>query len=304
MRLWWMAMWLWGYGVLKTNAQYYFYNDRYYAGSLVLEGGSSGGIMNSLTDLGGRKGNGVGLLKDLNWSVSRPSYGLFLSGTYKEVIGLRIEFTSGNISAHDSLIKSGQADLSQRYGRNLGFRSIITELQFAAEIHPLQLRRSPESKATYWSPFIVAGIGYFKFNPQANLNGNWYDLQPLYLEGQGFPEYSDRKPYGLKQINVPIGLGIKYELGACLNTRLEIIHRILFTDYLDDVSSGYIDPDLFFKYLSADQAVIAQQLYCRIKGLPPGTTIQEGSVRGDPKHNDTFFTIQLKISWAFRERIK
>lgn len=304
MKLWWMAMWLLGYGVLGADAQYYFYNDRYYAGSFVLEGGCSAGIMNSLTDLGGRKGNGKTFLKDLNWSVSRPSYTFFLTGAYREAIGLRIEFTSGDLNSHDSLLKSQQADLTQRYGRNLGFRSHITEFQLSAEIYPLYFKQFKEEKAWYWSPYILIGIGLFKFNPQANLNGHWYYLQSLHLEGQGFAEYPDRKPYRLQQFNIPVGLGIKYELSACLNTRLEIVHRILFTDYLDDVSSTYIDPDLFNKYLSPVQAAIAEQLYCRIRNLPAGTIIQEGTIRGDYKHNDAFFSIQLKISWAFRERIK
>jgi hypothetical protein len=303
MKLWWMAMWLLGYGVLGADAQYYFYNDRYYAGSFVIEGGCSGGIMNSLTDLGGRKGNGKGFLKDLNWNVSRPSRTLFLTGTYREVIGFRIEFSSGSLNSHDSLLK-GQADLTQRYGRNLGFRSNITELQFALEIQPLYFRQFRKDRASGWSTYFVIGAGYFRFSPQANLTGNWYDLQPLHLEGQGFSEYPTHKTYRLQQINIPIGTGIKWELSARLNARIEIIHRILFTDYLDDVSTVYINPDLFRKYLSPDLSEIAQQLYCRIKNLSPGSIIQEGSARGDPKHNDAFFTIQLKVSWVFREKIK
>jgi hypothetical protein len=303
MKLWWMALWLMGFGTIKTDAQFYFYNDRYYAGNFVLEGGCSGGVMNSLTDLGGRKGNGKTFLKDLNWSVSRPSYSVFLTGLFKEIFGFRIEFGSGKISSYDSLLKNPQVDLTQRYGRNLGFRSSITEIQFTSEFYPLSFKQSIEGKTSFWSPYILAGIGYFWFNPQASLNGIWYDLKPLHLEGQGFPEYPKHKTYQLQQINIPIGFGIKYELSASLNTRLEIIHRLLFTDYLDDVSTVYINPSLFDKYLSPASAELARQLYCRIKNLLP-SNIQEGTARGDYKHNDAFFTIQLKISWVFREKIK
>jgi hypothetical protein len=303
MKQWWMALWLMGFGTIKTDAQFYFYNDRYYAGNFVLEGGCSGGIINSLTDLGGRKGNGKTFLKDLNWSVSRPSYTVFLTGLFKEIFGFRIEFGSGKISSYDSLLKNPQVDLTQRYGRNLGFRSSITEIRFTSEFYPLSFKQSVEGKTSFWSPYILAGIGYFWFNPQASLNGFWYDLKPLHLEGQGFPEYPKHKTYQLQQINIPIGFGLKYELGACLNTRLEIIHRLLFTDYLDDVSTVYINPSLFDKYLSPASAELAKQLYCRIKNLLP-SNIQEGTARGDYKHNDAFFTIQLKISWVFREKIK
>ena len=304
MKRWWMALWLIGYGVMKTNAQFYFYNDRYYAGNFILEGGCSGGVMNSLTDLGGRKGNGRNFLKDLNWSVSRPSYSVFLTGILKEIIGIRIEFTTGNISSYDSLLKSPQSDPTQRYGRNLGFRTPISEIQFTTEFYPFSFKQIKEDNISFWYPYVIAGIGYFWFNPQALLSGRWYDLKPLRLEGQGFPEYSKHKTYQLQQINIPVGFGVKYELSACLNTRLEILHRLLFTDYLDDVSTVYIDPALFDKYLSPAQAQLAKQLYCRIRNLPPGSNIQEGTARGDYKHNDAFFTIQLKVSWAFRERIK
>ena len=303
MKRWWMALWLIGYGIIKADAQFYFYNDRYYAGNFVLEGGCSGGVMNSLTDLGGRKGNGKTFLKDLNWSVSRPAFSTFITGLFKELFGFRIEFTCGKISSFDSLLKSPQVDLTQRYGRNLGFRSPVREIQFTTEFYPFSLNQFKE-KVSFWYPYVLAGIGYFWFNPQALLNGSWYNLEPLRLEGQGFPEYSRHKTYQLQQINIPLGFGIKYEISACLNSRFEIIHRLLFTDYLDDVSTVYIDPTLFDKYLTTSQAQLAKQLYCRIRNLPSGSTIQEGTSRGDYKHNDAFFTIQLKISWAFREKIK
>jgi len=40
------------------KAQYYFYNDKYYDNAVVLEIGGTFGVMNSLTDLGGKKGIG------------------------------------------------------------------------------------------------------------------------------------------------------------------------------------------------------------------------------------------------------
>ena len=34
----------------------------------------------------------------------------------------------------------------------------------------------------------------------------------LHTEGEGFAEYPDRKEYKLKQINFPVGAGIKYKI--------------------------------------------------------------------------------------------
>jgi len=58
-------------------------------------------------------------------------------------------------------------------------------------------------------------------------------------------------------------------MNGSLNVRFEIVHRILFTDYLDDVSTDYINPNLFSQYLPARQAAIAKQLYGRKKELNP-----------------------------------
>jgi hypothetical protein len=72
-------------------------------------------------------------------------------------------------------------------------------------------------------------------------------------------EYPERKEYKLTQLNFPLGAGIKLECSALLNLRLEILHRITRTDYLDDVSTRYIDPSLFQKYLSPNKASNALQ---------------------------------------------
>lgn len=283
-----------------TNAQYYYYNDKYYSSDVLVEAGLSVGVMNSLTDLGGRKGKGKDFIKDLNWKVTKPSFGLYATATYRDAIALRLEGTFGRIESYDSLLRKSDPNLIGRYGRNLSFRSKITDVQLAAEIHPLFFKQYDEDEAPYFSPYLIAGIGFFSYNPQAYLNGRWYDLQPLRLEGQGFEEYPDRKPYKLNQFNIPVGIGVRYELNSLLNMRLEFVHRILSTDYLDDVSNNYIDPSLFSKYLQSGQAAIAQQLYSRMEELQPGYKVSTSMPRGDKKDNDAYFTIQLKLGVNIR----
>ena len=102
------------------------------------------------------------------------------------------------------------------------------------------------------------GAGIFSFNPQAKLNGQWYALQPLHLEGQGFKEYPDRSSYQLNQLNFIAGLGLRYELNSVFNARLELVHRILRTDYLDDVSNIMSIPIFFI--------VISRQTRLRLPG--------------------------------------
>lgn len=288
-----------GLFVLKTlpaGAQFYYYNDKYRETDWLFEVGASVGAMNSLTDLGGKKGIGKKFIKDLNWKVTKPSFGVYAAATWHDVIAVRLEATFGNVGSYDSLLKKVGPSTFGRYERNLSFRSSITDIHIGVEVHPLYFKSYDEEKPPpMLSPYVLAGIGYFTFNPEAKLNNQWYSLQPLRTEGQGFDEYPDREPYKLSQVNIPLGLGVKYELNPFLNVRLEMVYRVLFTDYLDDVSHvDYIDPTLFTTNLSLTQAALATQLYDRRI-----STIKNNQ-RGDPKDNDAFFTIQLKLGMSLR----
>jgi hypothetical protein len=276
------------------KAQYYYYNNKYYDGPIVFEIGATGGVMNSLTDLGGKAGIGKNFIKDLRWKTARPSYGVYVGATYNDVITARLEATFGQVVGYDSILKSVAASTMGRYERNLSFKSKISEFSLGIEVHPLFFK-TYDDEPPRLSPYVMGGIGYFSFDPQAQLNGQWYSLHPLRLEGQGFAEYPDRKPYELSQVNFLAGLGLRYELNSLLRVRLEVVHRILKTDYLDDVSTGYIDASLFYNYLPANQAAIAQKLYYRRPELLPMDALPFDEQRGDVTDNDSYFTIQFKI---------
>lgn len=284
------------------NTQYYYYSDKYYESAVVFELGLTGGVMNSLTDLGGKKGIGKNFIKDLRWKPARFAYGAYIAATYKNAITGRIEGTFGQVAGYDSILKNVASSTYGRYERNLSFRSRIAEVQLAVEIHPLFFKNYDEDPPRF-SPYAVIGAGYFSFDPEAYLNGQWYALAPLRLEGQGFTEYPDSKPYKLNQVNLLGGLGLRYEISTLFMARLELVHRKLFTDYLDDVSTNYIDPNLFYNYLPVVQAGIAQQLYFRRNEINP-SDVQPlpGDQRGDPKDKDAYFTIQAKIGIMFGRR--
>lgn len=278
----------------SLKAQYYYYNDKYYENEVVVELGLSGGLMNSLTDLGGKKGVGKNFVKDLRWATSRPSYGFYAMAMYKGLLGVRLEGTFGEVVGYDSILKEVAGSTFGRYERNLSFKSKISEIQLGLEFHPIALFSFEDDPPPY-SPYIIAGVGRYSFDPQAELKGQWYSLKPLSTEGQGFKEYKDRAPYELTQFNIAAGLGLRYEINSLFNARLEFVHRFLKTDYLDDVSTKYIDPALFANYLPANLVPIAQQLADRKGEITPGTKTKTGDQRGDSKDNDAFFTIQLKV---------
>lgn len=282
-------------------AQYYFENDKFYSGQLTVELGAGIGIINCMTDVGGKEGLGKPFIKDINLHFAKPVAGLYALTTYRSIIGIRLEISTGKIIAYDSILKKVRASTYGRYERNLEFRSRIHEMQLALEFHPVFLF-AYEDDPPYVSPYLIAGAGIFCFNPEAFIDERWQALQPLSTEGQGFREYPDRKKYKLRQWNLPFGIGLKYEVGTFTNVRLEVIYRKLFTDYLDDVSTSYIDPNLFQQYHTPGTAVIATRLANRSKEYNYSTA-RPGDSRGNSANNDSYFTVEIKLGLVLKKRI-
>jgi hypothetical protein len=295
-------------GIHKAAAQFYFYDNNYYDTPVMFEVGGSIGIMNCLTDIGRKQGNGRPFLKDLTFGNNQLNGSIYLSMLYKYAVGVRLEGTFGHVKAYDSISLKSVSE--GRYERSLQFKSKINEVALVAEFHPLfifinWLTRDDEPPR--FSPYLAAGVGFFSFNPQAKLNQNWIDLQPLSTEGQGFKEYPNRKPYKLSQSNFSLGIGAKYELSPEINIRFEILDRILKTDYLDDLSTRYINPNLFANYFSGIQLSNALALNDRRSKTNPEYPINPsgGQLRGNPNNRDSYFTCNLKVGLTFgREKIR
>jgi hypothetical protein len=285
---------------LPAFAQPDFSEDLYYGNKITYEIGASLGVMNCLTDLGGGKGIGKKFIKDINLGNTKPTGSIFLSAVYKYAVAVRLEAVWGGVKASDAVLERIKESVSGRYERNLSFRSSIFELSLIGELHPRYFKNyEAGQKLPRVSPYLLGGIGYFNFNPQAKLNGEWIDLKPLSTEGQGFDEYIERKPYKLKQFNLPVGAGIKYKLNEVWNLSAECVYRILDTDYLDDVSSTYIDPSLFQKYFSGDQLAKAQALSNRQYELNPSHITNKGDIRGNYTSNDAYFSVNFKVALIF-----
>lgn len=256
-----------------------------------------------LGDLGGHAGEGSTYIKDLNLNLTKVMVGAFAAVYPNEWLGFRVAGNYGKIAGQDRLINTKGEDELWRKQRNLDFRSDILEGYVATEIFPLMLLNSGhDDYQPRFRPYGVMGVGMFHFNPKGSLtdvNGNtkWYYLQPLHTEGEGFDEYPDRKNYKLTQVNIPLGFGGKFLLSERMNISLECLWRKTFTDYIDDVSTEYIDPVLFDKYLTPENAAIAKQIHDKVVGIVvPSLTRNSPDVqRGNPNQNDNYFTFTMKL---------
>jgi hypothetical protein len=265
------------------------------------EAGITVGPSNFLGDLGGNTGKGTSFLKDNNIQKTKLTFGAFATYQPSEYFGVRIAANIGTLEGDDAIIK-GKGGLEEaRKTRNSNFKSPLIEGFIALEVYPTAFLEYEVSDIFHKiRPYGLVGVGMFHFNPKGKdpVTGNWVALQPLHTEGQGFPEFPERKEYKLTQLNIPMGFGVKYFINESVNLSLEVIHRKTFTDYIDDVSTDYIDPALFYSNMSLPQAQLAQRM--ANKSIPTGGNVNgftTGDKRGTPTNKDAYYSIGFKLGF-------
>lgn len=205
---------------------------------------------------------------------------LYRAGGKIDIVG---NFFYGKIVGADSL-----AIQSYNLTRRLNFYSFITEGSLLINYKFLGYKGANHRLL---NPYIIAGVGYFHFNPHGQKNGIDAALQPLgtegqYINGGGYP-----KPYKLYQISAPLGLGVEIPLSRAFALRVEVINHYTFTDYLDDVSGVYADST---KLAATKNGALATTMASNIKtGYPV-----EGHGRGNPHKKDSFAQFGVSILWT------
>jgi hypothetical protein len=264
-----------------------------------IEIGFNSGPQFFLGDLGGSTGAGTAFIKDIDWEETRPSAGFYLNIHPLDWFSIRAAAQRGAISGNDRHSPAISPNDIFRFNRNLHFRSATQELYMALAFYPLQLIPTKAgSLLSKIQPYSLFGAGLFHFNPKAqDIDGSWVALHPLRLEGQGFAEYPQSKPYHLTQFNLNAGLGLKYYINSSLFIGIEFLYRKLFSDQIDNVSASfYVDPATFDTYLTPAEATRAKRLYYQgqyeLGGLAPYQTTLS---RGNAEQQDAFFSQTIHI---------
>lgn len=262
------------------------------------------GGVSFLGDLGGSSHIGKGFIADLDLFATRPGAGVFLRNNLSSKVSLRHSLSYGLVSGDDALTNAdapGEGGWPRKY-RNLSFRSHIIELASVMEYNLLPFVAG--SMRYRFTPYLVGGAGIFHFDPKAKYNGSWVRLQPLGTEGQGLPQYPNKDKYSLISFAFPLGAGIKLNLNRNWTMYFEIAHRMTTTDYIDDVSTVYIDPNYFYSNPEFDAATadLAAALADRSSGDQPNSTAP-GQQRGDPSDFDTYtFTSVFSIAYIISSK--
>lgn len=280
--------------VLSANLSSF---GQYGGSSATWEIGATLGPSNFLGDLGGTQGKGTTFLKDNNFPMTKLAFGLYVGYSPKQWLNFRMALNFGSLEGDDAIIK-GKGGLEEaRKIRNSNFRSKLTEAMILAEVYPtVIIENDPEDVWLKLRPYAMIGVGAFKFNPQGQRpdNGQWVDLKPLRTEGQGL--LPDRPEYGLTQLNIPMGFGVKYFLSETFHVSLEVLHRKTFTDYVDDVSTTYVDDAVFYANMPAAQASLAAMMANK-SGYNTPTRFNAGDKRGTPTNNDAYYSFNIKLGF-------
>ncbi|MEI6949102.1 DUF6089 family protein [Paraflavisolibacter sp. H34] len=220
----------------------------------------------------------------------KPAASIFFRKNFGNYIALRVAGNYARLGYSDRYNTHNEF----MYRRNLSFNSNVWELSVQGDFNFYKfLPGNPDYRFT---PYMTLGIGIFNYDPFAFLADKKYFLRPLGTEGQGSAAYPDRKPYSSMAVSVPFGIGVKYALNDRINLGFEVVHRYTGTDYLDDVSKTYVEPEIFPPLPPDNTANPALLLSDR--SYETGTPIGEkGRQRGNSRQKDQFATALFYVSF-------
>lgn len=259
------------------------------------------GMMNFLGDLGGANDIGRSFLADWEWEALRPNFQIGARYQWHRWVGTKVFLNYGWITGDDAWTQD-----DARNDRNLSFRSHVMDWGLQAEFYFLPdlpqkgryRRRGVRGRGG--RPvlgYVFTGINGFWFDPTAVApsNGISYSLQPLGTEGQFV--LPTRDPYSRVQVALPLGVGFAFRITDDINLNVELSYRRSFTDYMDDVSSTYVNPALFEDPIAAELSYYTQAYYTDPEFPGEIPTFGVGQQRGNPQDNDVYMYLQFNLCW-------
>lgn len=173
--------------------------------------------------------------------------------------------------------------------RSLNFKSLCFEVQqrlefiFAANekfgsMFNLPGNYSKKNKSQQY--YVFAGVGLCYFNPKSEyIDGTMVALRPLKTEGQAVM-------YSPLTLTLPAGIGFRMGVSNMWRVGLELSYVKTFSDYVDDVSTMYANPN----NLSSQEAVYFAN---PVVGNP---MFNPGEKRGDSNQKDAYYHVNLILT--------
>lgn len=259
------------------------------------------------------------LFKTFRWNIN-ANY----TRNFTPHLAARVSLTYARIAGDDENYNRGGSPSSNKYIRNLNFRNDLKEVAVVG-IFKLKADGRSSSRRSQFTPYIFAGIGITAHNPKGYTPSyydkqEWVSLQPLGTEGQGQPGYA--APYSLVTYSIPFGLGFRKIYNDRWDIGIEAGFRFTGSDYLDDVSTNYADPNILRSQLARDMANRSLEEYAARSGNSRLQTVKNitgienpfsqtaipgydvGDVRGIPDRKDAYLLTSFHISYILPGKIK
>ncbi len=238
------------------------------------EGGAWVGAANYFGDL------------NTNFDVSQAGYagGINARYNFNERVCLKFSGNLAQVSADDA----NSSNPFER-ARNLSFQSRVWDGTAQMEFNFLPYMHG--SREEFFTPYLLGGFTVFNFNPQTEYEGELVDLRPLGTEGQ----FRGEEYYGT-QVGFTYGLGLKISFNYYWSLNIEIGGRALATDYLDDVSTVFADPDDIENLRGSTAAALSNRAI-DIPGVEGDFT--PGRQRGNSYNSDSYVLTGISLMYYF-----
>jgi hypothetical protein len=220
----------------------------------------------------------------------RPAGGVFARIHLSPYVATRFTANYTKVGYNDAFSSN-----SYNKKRNLNFQSDIVEVAFQTEFN--FMRFTTGELHSRFTPYITLGVGAFYYNPYTTYNGVRYNLKQVGTEGQ-YVGYEGRI-YSNFNICFPLGIGVKYWVVPGVNVGFEIAHRLTLTDYLDDVSTTYVDRKLF-EGADPSNPPVAYYLQDRSTEKGGDPLGRDGKQRGNSATKDQYMMFMFNLSFQFK----
>jgi hypothetical protein len=267
------------------------------------EFGAMTGISNYLGEIGGRDKAARPFITDLKLAKTRWNEGVYMRYKFAKAFSTRISLNYLRIEGDDKLT----INPARKY-RNLSFRNDIYDLEANISWHFYQSDRPSaiyRRTNVYFTSYVFAGAGGFTHNPKTLYQGSYVPLQPLRTEN---------KKYSRVGFCVPLGAGFYVTINQRRRAHrlgFEVNWRYTSTDYLDDISTIYVNP----VDLSGSTAIALSNRNPELPDQPAhmsdnygwhGTDAKGDPInkapRGDPKHKDSYMSINVSYGMALKKK--
>lgn len=260
------------------------------------------GGSNYLGEIGGKYDPRASLL-DADIITTSPTFGGFLRYAANDRVRISGEVNYVHIRQADK-----NAEDPARQARNLNFRNRMVEFGFRTDFTVFHIADRSTNRnfaipgKLFVKGYVFTGAYGVLHNPQAQITHDpnnewedrWYDLRPLRTENQV-------EEYASLIAAIPMGLGIEFGMGYGWILGFEGSWRATFTDYLDDISGMYGNPDFLSPLAEAISSQSNDAVIAAIGDPSSGTVANHqysdgGTYRGNPETNDSYGTVQVTLA--------